>query len=73
MSSVQLTVVVEVEAEVVCGLLRSAGIKCAHRQAGVASGSLEALALGGPHEVLVAEEDLEAARELIERERSTDS
>ena len=73
MSSVPLTVVDEVEAELICGLLRSAGIKCAHRQAGVASGSLEALNLGGPHEVLVAEEDLEAARELIERERPVDS
>jgi hypothetical protein len=72
-SSVQLTVVNEVEAEVVCGLLRSAGIKCGHRPAQVATGSLEALAVGGPHEVLVDEADLEAARTLIEQERTTDS
>ena len=73
MSSVQLTVVNEVEAEVICGLLRSAGIKCGHRPAQVATGSLEALAVGGPHEVLVDDADLETARGLIERERTTDS
>lgn len=73
MSSVQLTVVNEVEAEMICGLLRSAGIKCGHRPAQVATGSLEALAVGGPHEVLVDEADLETARGLIERERTTDS
>ena len=73
MSSVQLPVVNEVEAEMICGLLRSAGIKCGHRPAQVATGSLEALAVGGPHEVLVDEADLETARGLIERERTTDS
>ena len=73
MSSVQLTVVNEVEAEVICGLLRSAGIKCGHRPAQVATGSLEALAVGGPHEVRVDEADLETARGLIARERTTDS
>jgi hypothetical protein len=68
-----LTVVDEVEAEVICGLLRSAGIKCGHRPAEVGSGALEALAATGVHEVLVAEEDLEAARGLIEREQPSEA
>jgi len=72
-SNVQLTVVDEVEAEVICGLLRSAGIKCGHRPAQVASGAFEALAATGVHEVLVADEDLETARGLIEQERTADS
>jgi hypothetical protein len=58
MELVALTVVNnESEAEV-----RSAGIECAHRPATSAGmGS----AFMGPHEVLVKEEDLEAARELL--------
>lgn len=56
----------ELEAEMVCALLRSAGIKCGHRETDVAAG----LAGGqpgmmGPREVLVAAEDLERAREVL--------
>ena len=50
------------EAEIVCGLIRSAGIECAHRNVDAPS------AVGGTSmwaEVLVHERDLEAARELL--------
>jgi putative signal transducing protein len=63
--NVRLTVVPsEGEAEMICGLLRTNGIPCASR-----APELSAEAFGGLwREVLVAEEDLEAARELIETE-----
>jgi hypothetical protein len=56
----------ELEAEMVCALLRSAGIECGHRETDVAAG----LAGGqpgmmGPREVLVAAEDLERAQEVL--------
>ena len=65
-SPVRVTVVAgETEAELVCGLLRSADIKCGHRPTDEVDSGLEGLGAGGPHEVLVAEEDLEAAREVL--------
>jgi hypothetical protein len=64
---VRLTIVGnDVEAEVVCGLLRDAGIKCGHRPSDAAGGPWEALATGGPREVLVAPEDLERAQEILD-------
>jgi hypothetical protein len=51
------------EADVLCALLRAHGIECGEREAtGVWVGYM---ALGGWREILVAEADLEAARELI--------
>jgi Putative prokaryotic signal transducing protein len=55
----------ESEAEVVCGLLRSAGIKCAYRDTEAIDSSLEDFMPAGAREVLVAESDLEAAKELL--------
>jgi len=57
----------EPEAEVVCGLLRSAGIDCAYRdtEAIDSQGALEDFTPSGPREILVRESDLEAARELL--------
>ena len=63
---VVLTVVSgESEAEVVCGLLRSAGIKCAYRDTEAIDSSLEDFMAAGSREILVAAPDLEAAKELI--------
>jgi Putative prokaryotic signal transducing protein len=64
------TVVVKVvsgasEAEVVCGLLRSAGIKCAYRDTDAIDSSLEDFIAAGAREILVHESDLEAAKELL--------
>ena len=70
---VKLTVVDGMEAEVICGLLRSAGIRCNHRQADAGIGAFEALANAGPREILVAADDLEAARDLIQHTQPSDS
>ena len=63
---VVLTVVSgEPEAEVVCGLLRAAGIDCAYRDTEAIDSPLEDFTAAGPREILVRDSDLEAARELI--------
>lgn len=54
----------EGKAEVVCGLLRSEGIRCFHR---ITDFTAESPAgTGGWREILVNEEDLQRARELVE-------
>ena len=54
------------EAEVVCGLLRSAGIECAYRDTDAIDSSLEDFMAAGAQEILVRESDLEVAKELLE-------
>jgi hypothetical protein len=64
---VVLTVVSgEPEAEVVCGLLRSAGIDCAYRDTDTIDSSLEDFIAAGPREILVRDSDVAAARALLE-------
>jgi hypothetical protein len=64
--TVVLTVVsTEPAAEVVCGLLRSAGIECGHRDTDAIDSSVEDFIASGPQEILVRESDLEAAKELL--------
>jgi hypothetical protein len=66
-SEVRLTVVGdEVEAAVICGLLRTEGIACHERRTDMGAGAWEATGSGGPREILVARSDLERARELLE-------
>ena len=55
----------EPEAEVVCGLLRSAGIECGYRDTEQIDSPLEDFIAAGAREILVRESDLEAARELL--------
>ena len=55
----------ESEAEVVCGLLRSAGIDCAHRDTEAIDSPLEDFMSAGAQEILVHESDLETAKELL--------
>jgi hypothetical protein len=63
---VVLTVVSgEPEAEILCGLLRSADIDCAYRDTEAIDSPLEDFTAAGPREILVRESDLEAARELL--------
>ena len=63
---VVLTVVSgEPEAEVVCGLLRSAGIDCTYRDTEAIDSPLEDFTAAGPREILVPEADVEAARALL--------
>jgi len=64
--AVVLTVVSgEPEADIVCGLLRSAGIDCAYRETDAIESSLEEFTPAGPREILVRPGDLDAARELL--------
>jgi len=61
-----LTVVAsEPEAEIVCGLLRSAGIECAFRDTAAIETSLEDFIAAGAQEIVVRETDLAAAKELL--------
>ena len=64
--TVVLTVVSdEPEAEVVCGLLRSAGIECGYRDTEAIDSPLEDFTAAGRREVFVHESDLDAARALL--------
>jgi len=63
---VVLTVVSgEPEADIVCGLLRSAGIECGYRDTAAIDSPLEDFTAAGPREILVRESDLDAARALL--------
>jgi hypothetical protein len=55
----------EIEGDLVCGLLRSAGIECAHRPTDEIDSTYDNFAGVGPHEVIVHPDDLEAARVLL--------
>lgn len=53
------------EADVVCGLLRSAGIECGYRDTEPIDSTLEDFIAAGPREILVHAADLEAARAVL--------
>jgi hypothetical protein len=55
----------EAEAELACGLLRSAGIECAYRDTEAIDSTIEDFIASGPREIVVHPSDLEAARELL--------
>ena len=55
----------EPEAEIVCGLLRSAGIECGYRETDAIDSPLEDYTADGPREIFVHQSDLEAARALL--------
>jgi hypothetical protein len=55
----------EPEAQVVCGLLRSAGIECGYRDTEAIESSLEDFTAAGPREIFVHQSDLETARALL--------
>lgn len=56
----------EPEAQVVCGLLRSAGIECGYRDTPGIDSPLEDFIAAGPREILVHPADVDAARTLLE-------
>ena len=61
----------EPEAEVVIGLLRGEGIQAIARTSNYAVGISDAASSGaGPREILVREEDLTRAREVLEEQQS---
>ena len=55
----------EPEADIVCGLLRSAGIECGYRDTEAIDLSLEDFTAAGPRDILVHPSDLDTARELL--------
>jgi hypothetical protein len=57
----------EPEAELLCSLLRSAGIECAGRQTNLGAGAADGMP-GGPYELVVRPQDLDDARDIL-RER----
>jgi hypothetical protein len=59
------TVSGEMEAEALCGLLRSAGIECGYRPTDELDSAFEGLGSEGRQEILVHEGDLEDARALL--------
>jgi hypothetical protein len=61
------------EADIVCGLLRSAGIECGYRDTRAIDLSLEEFTAAGPREILVGPSDLDAARELLAADPSSDN
>jgi hypothetical protein len=58
-------VATEPEAELLCSLLRSAGIKCTYRLSNFGAGASDGMPVGGPQEVIVRREDLASAREVL--------
>jgi hypothetical protein len=66
MNGVRLMVVRNsLEAETICGFLRTEGIACDHRQTDLGAGAGDAVGDSGPREILVAQDDLELAREFV--------
>jgi hypothetical protein len=66
MGVVTLTVVEnEPEADVICGLLRSSGIKCFHRNRDMTS-SVYPIGAASPTEVVVDEADLARAQQVLD-------
>jgi hypothetical protein len=58
------------EAETICGLLRTEGIACDHRQTDMGAGAGDAVGDSGPREILVTREDIESARQLVTTDAS---
>ena len=66
MDAVRLMVVGNsMEAEMICGLLRTEGIACDHRQTDMGAGAGDAVGDSGPREILVGRVDVERAQELV--------
>jgi hypothetical protein len=55
----------EPEADIVCGLLRSAGIDCFYRDTEAIDSPLEDFTAAGPREIVVKASDADAARQLL--------
>jgi hypothetical protein len=61
----------EAEAEMICSLLRTAGITSIHRPTNQGAGAFDGATFGaGPREIVVNSGDLEAAREVLAAQRS---
>jgi hypothetical protein len=58
-----------IEANLLCGILRDAGIECFDRPTNFAVGALDGYTSGGPREIVVRAEDEQAARETLAAQR----
>lgn len=61
----------ELEAEMVCAVLRTAGIESFQRQTNAGAGFGDGMPQTGAHEVLVAPDELEHAREVLAAQPET--
>ena len=59
----------EPEAELLCSVLRSAGIECLPRLTNQGAGAGDGLGTAGAHDVLVSPQDAEEAREILDDPR----
>jgi Putative prokaryotic signal transducing protein len=55
----------EPEAELLCALLRSAGVACTHRITDYGAGAWDGVPTGGPREIVVPEGQLGEARAVL--------
>lgn len=55
----------QTEADILCGLLRQAGITCMYRVTNHGAGAADGLAVGVPQEIIVRTDDVASARELL--------
>lgn len=55
----------EAEAQIVCGLLESAGLECSYRDTEALDSLLEEFTPAGPREVVVLKSDLAAAQAVL--------
>jgi hypothetical protein len=61
----------EGEAELLCALLRTEGIACDHRATNFSAGSMDGLPGAGPREILVDEDELARALEILAASRNS--
>jgi hypothetical protein len=68
-ATARLTIVYdEIEAEMLCQVLREQGIECGHRRTDVSAGAWQVVpTVGGQREVFVDDADADAARKVLER------
>ena len=59
----------ELEAILVCAVLRDAGVMCMHRVTNFGSGAMDGLTTGGPRAIVVRPEHLDFARRVIREQR----
>jgi hypothetical protein len=59
----------ELEAILVCAILRDAGVPAMHRVTNLGSGAMDGLTTGGPRAIVVRPEDLDLARRVIREQR----
>lgn len=60
----------EPEAELLCSLLRSAGIDCVPKLTNAGAGAGDGLGTLGSHDITVRSRDAQAAREILHRGRA---